>query len=173
MLAQLPGIPRCARARVKARTMGLQCQDTGSIYLPLRHLSDPRVDACILLATWLERDPETQLMRDRGPVVLKARLWASAQASTAGPGKVPAELVALRRMSGGPGHGHPNVVRLLGAMHDEEYLFMILPHYGGGDLLTAIDAAGGRGLGEEEACHVLVQIAQGLMALKEHGIAHG
>jgi len=66
---------------------------------------------------------------------------------------------------------HDNVLSLHDFLETDDYLFLILPYMGGGELFEKIVAREYR-FTEADAREVLIQIARGLDYLHSHGICH-
>jgi len=62
------------------------------------------------------------------------------------------------------GKHHPGshrIIKLLDAMQDEEYLYLVLPYLSGGDMFDRVEATKEKGLHDEEAAAYLKQIVEG------------
>ena len=82
------------------------------------------------------------------------------------------ELEAFCRLASRSSAEHPNVVPLIEAMVDDDYLYLIMPYCQGGDLFDVIDSHP-FGLEDKTARLYLKQTIHGLLHLKRHGLAHG
>lgn len=61
----------------------------------------------------------------------------------------------------------PHSIHLLDSLQDDSFVYMILPHLGGGDLFQRVEASGGVGLGEEQTKALFRPVIEALLALKQ------
>jgi len=76
----------------------------------------------------------------------------------------------LQLRMGNSGKGHPNVVRLVDAAHNQDHCWSVFEHAGGGDLFDQVFRTGR--LTDSVAAHYFNQIAQGVAYLHAQHVAH-
>lgn len=68
------------------------------------------------------------------------------------------------------GNNHPNLLSLVDALEDDDFLYTVMPYYPDGDLCDYIEKHKGRSVDEARKC--FVQIILGLQQLQTCGICH-
>jgi len=86
------------------------------------------------------------------------------------------EISSLQLLNEHQGHGHDDeeshVIRLLDCLEDEEYFYLVLPYLTKGDLFHLVHVTSGQGLKPNEAARYFRQMIQGLLFMKQRGLAH-
>eukprot|EP00752_Nemacystus_decipiens_P009834 g8773.t1 len=78
------------------------------------------------------------------------------------------EISVMRYLS--QGHGHPHVVTLVEACMSESHVYVVIPFYSGGDLLSAV--VPNEGMGEPNAARWFRQVLLGLAYVHSKGLCH-
>lgn len=68
---------------------------------------------------------------------------------------------------------HPNLIRLLDCLEDEDFFYLVYPYISGGDLLSLVKSYGGIGVPEPQVVGHFRQVVEGLLFMKRHArLAH-
>jgi len=69
--------------------------------------------------------------------------------------------------------GHKNILPIIDYMQDSDFIYIVMPYLGGGDLFSKVKERQECGLSEDDARRYFRQIVGGLLYMKEHCLVHG
>ena len=123
---------------------------------------EPNKGVSVFLATpTMSQEKPTPRLISCGPLVVIKIVQHPSKCTTRSADDPYKEIAAMQLLNND--QSHPNVIHLIDAMQDDDFVYMILPYLPGGDLFTKLQATAtnGQALSEATAATYLKQVGQG------------